>query len=62
MGISYFRIYYYFGQIRLKLKKKIKTNLNIKNILIIGIFQILALIPGVSRSGIVITIGRFSEI
>ena len=43
----------------MKLKKKIETNLNIKNILIIGIFQILALIPGVSRSGIVITIGRF---
>ena len=44
---------------KIKIKKKFETNLDIKNILIIGIFQILALIPGVSRSGIVITIGRF---
>ena len=44
---------------KIETKKKIETNLNIKNILIIGVFQILALIPGVSRSGIVITIGRF---
>ena len=36
-----------------------ETNLNIKSILIIGFFQILALVPGVSRSGIVITAGRF---
>ena len=40
-------------------KKKIKTDLQLKSILIIGLFQILALIPGVSRSGIVITAGRF---
>ena len=39
--------------------KKIKTDLQLKTILIIGLFQILALIPGVSRSGIVITAGRF---
>ena len=39
--------------------KKIKTDLKLKSILIIGVFQILALIPGVSRSGIVITAGRF---
>ena len=39
--------------------KKIETDLKLKSILIIGIFQILALIPGVSRSGIVITAGRF---
>ena len=38
-----------------KIKKKIDTNLNYKSILIIGLFQILAVIPGVSRSGIVIT-------
>ena len=30
-----------------------------KTIFVIGCFQILALIPGVSRSGIVITAGRF---
>ena len=40
-------------------KKKIETELQLKSILIIGLFQILALIPGVSRSGIVITAGRF---
>ena len=41
-----------------KVEKKIEKNLTIKNILIIGIMQILALIPGVSRSGITITAGR----
>tara|TARA_B100001175_G_scaffold77408_1_gene64655 strand:- start:14 stop:781 length:768 start_codon:yes stop_codon:yes gene_type:complete len=40
-------------------KKKIESDLQLKPILIIGLFQILALIPGVSRSGIVITAGRF---
>ena len=40
-------------------KKKIESDLKLKSILIIGLFQILALIPGVSRSGIVITAGRF---
>ena len=42
-----------------KIEKKFEKNLTIKNILIIGIMQILALIPGVSRSGITITAGRF---
>ena len=42
-----------------KIKKKIEKDLTIKNILIIGILQILAIIPGVSRSGITITAGRF---
>lgn len=42
-----------------KVEKKIEKNLTIKNILIIGIIQILALVPGVSRSGITITAGRF---
>ena len=42
-----------------KIEKKIEKNLNIRNILIIGIMQILAVIPGVSRSGITITAGRF---
>ena len=41
-----------------KFFKKIDTDLNIKSILIIGFFQILALIPGVSRAGITITAGR----
>ena len=44
---------------RTGVKNNIENNLNIKNILIIGIFQILAIIPGVSRSGIIITISRF---
>ncbi|MBD1154018.1 undecaprenyl-diphosphate phosphatase [Pelagibacterales bacterium SAG-MED23] len=44
---------------RMTVKNNIENNLNIKNILIIGIFQILAIIPGVSRSGIIITISRF---
>ena len=41
-----------------KFLKKIDSDLNIKSILIIGFFQILALIPGVSRAGITITAGR----
>lgn len=35
------------------------NNLNFKNIIIIGFFQILALIPGASRSGVVISGSRF---
>ncbi len=38
--------------------KKIKTNLNFQSIFFIGIFQILSLIPGVSRAGITITAAR----
>ena len=38
--------------------KNIKSNLNLKTILYIGFFQMLALIPGVSRAGITITAGR----
>ena len=44
---------------RSTIKNKISNNLNLKNILIIGFFQMLAIIPGVSRSGIVITASRF---
>jgi len=42
-----------------KIKKNLKKDLSIKNILIIGVFQIFAIIPGVSRAGITITAGRF---
>jgi undecaprenyl-diphosphatase len=42
-----------------KFDKKISSNLNLKTILYIGLFQILALIPGVSRAGITITAARF---
>jgi undecaprenyl-diphosphatase len=44
---------------KFKINKKIEVDLQPKSILIIGLFQVLALIPGVSRSGIVITAGRF---
>ena len=39
--------------------QNISTNLNIKTILFIGLFQILALVPGVSRAGITLTAARF---
>ncbi len=41
-----------------KFSKKIDIDFNIKSVLIIGFFQVLALIPGVSRAGITITAGR----
>ncbi len=53
-----FGILMYFAD-TFKIKKNLKNDLTIKNILIIGIFQILAIIPGVSRAGITITAGRF---
>ena len=42
-----------------RLDQNISSNLNIKAILFIGLFQILALIPGVSRAGITMTAARF---
>jgi len=39
--------------------QNISTDLNIKSIIFIGLFQILALIPGVSRAGITMTAARF---
>ena len=53
-----FGILLYFSD-KFELKNKISSDLNIKSIIIIGLFQILAIIPGVSRSGIVITASRF---
>ena len=44
---------------KISIKYKINDNLNLKNILLIGILQMLAIIPGVSRSGIIITASRF---
>ena len=44
---------------KFQLKKNIKKNFNLINALIVGCFQVLALIPGVSRSGIIITGARF---
>ena len=42
-----------------KTDRYISTDLNIKSILLIGLFQILALIPGASRAGITISAARF---
>ena len=44
---------------KFKLEKNLSLDFNYKVALIIGLFQILSLIPGVSRSGITITAGRF---
>ena len=43
---------------RFKLEKNIKNNFTYKSAIFIGCFQILSLIPGVSRSGIAITAAR----
>ena len=53
-----FGLLLYFSD-KFEVSKSFKDNLNTKNILLIGLFQILALIPGASRSGIVITGSRF---
>ena len=52
-----FGIILYFSD-KVKIKKKFDNDLSFKNILIIGILQIFALIPGASRSGVAITAGR----
>ena len=44
---------------RSKITRKIGTTFTNKSAIFIGLFQILALVPGVSRSGITITSGRF---
>tara|TARA_B000000565_G_scaffold251338_2_gene224916 strand:- start:113 stop:880 length:768 start_codon:yes stop_codon:yes gene_type:complete len=41
-----------------KVVRNLDKDLNTKNILIIGMMQVLSLMPGVSRSGIIITVGR----
>jgi undecaprenyl-diphosphatase len=53
-----FGILLYFAD-KCSFDKKISSNLNLKTVLYIGLFQILALIPGVSRAGITITAARF---
>ncbi len=54
----FFGIILYFADQR-KVDQNISSNLSIKSIIFIGLFQILALIPGVSRAGITITAARF---
>ena len=53
-----FGIILFFADQR-KINQNIHTNLNIRSIIFIGIFQILALVPGVSRAGITMTAARF---
>ena len=54
----FFGIVLYFADQR-KTDQNISSNLNIKSIIFIGLFQIIALIPGVSRAGITMTAARF---
>ena len=54
----FFGIVLYFADQR-KIDQNISTNLDVRSILFIGLFQILALIPGVSRAGITMTAARF---
>ena len=53
-----FGIVLYFADQR-KTDQNISTSLNVRSIIFIGILQILALIPGVSRAGINMTAARF---
>ena len=43
---------------KFQMKKSIRNNLSLKEAIFIGLFQILSLVPGVSRSGIAITAAR----
>ena len=52
-----FGILLYFSD-KFQLKKNLKNDFDFKSALIIGFLQILSLVPGVSRSGIAITIAR----
>lgn len=53
-----FGILLYFSD-KIKIKKKLGSDLNMSSSIIIGIFHALSIIPGVSRSGIAITVSRF---
>ena len=55
-----FGILLYFSD-RFRLDKNLKSDFSYKDAILIGIVQVLALIPGVSRSGIVITSARFLD-
>jgi len=55
-----FGILLYFADKKIQ-KKTIDNDLNFKNVILIGFYQSLSIIPGVSRSGIVITASRFSK-
>ena len=55
-----FGIILYFSDLRAT-QKKIKSDFSLRCALIIGFVQILSLIPGVSRSGIIISAARFLQ-
>tara|TARA_B100000029_G_scaffold478941_1_gene525521 strand:- start:112 stop:879 length:768 start_codon:yes stop_codon:yes gene_type:complete len=52
-----FGIFLYLSD-KIKITKKIDTEFTNKSAIFIGLFQVLSLIPGVSRSGITLTSGR----
>ena len=52
-----FGIFLYLSD-RTKIKKEINKSFSYKSAFFIGMFQVLSLIPGVSRSGVTITAGR----
>ena len=54
----FFFFFLYFADQR-EIDQNISSNLNTRSIIFIGLFQILALIPGVSRAGITMTAARF---
>ena len=56
----FFGIILFFSD-QAKTEKNKSTNLDFKSIIFIGLFQILALIPGVSRAGITLTAARFLQ-
>ena len=53
-----FGIFLYISD-KTKSKKKIERDFSFKNCILIGCFQVIALIPGVSRAAITIIAGRF---
>jgi len=53
-----FGLLLYFSD-KFKLEKNLEKNFSYKSAIFIGLFQILSLVPGVSRSGIAITAARF---